>query len=299
MQIVAMLSGPVIGAVIGYFTNYIAVKMLFHPRNPVKIGKYTLPFTPGIIPGRKKDLARAIGHTVEDELFGANEVRRILLDEKTEEAVAGGIAKEVENVLNSEESMGSMLSGVMGEEKYEEKKKCLQSMVTDRITDRIGQMNLGHLLMDKGADVIRQVISNPFVAMFLTPDLLHSFEEPINEHVNQWLEAEGKAVIQGYVEEETENLTEKPLKELIGESDQYMPAVKSALCRAYEHFVENNADSVVKQFRIQEIIEERIAAMSNESLEEMILSVMKNELGMIVKLGAVIGFVIGILNNFI
>lgn len=39
MQIVAMLSGPVIGAVIGYFTNYIAVKMLFHPRNPVKIGK--------------------------------------------------------------------------------------------------------------------------------------------------------------------------------------------------------------------------------------------------------------------
>ena len=31
MSVIEILAGPVIGAVIGYFTNYIAVKMLFRP----------------------------------------------------------------------------------------------------------------------------------------------------------------------------------------------------------------------------------------------------------------------------
>ena len=35
MEILKMLSAPLIGAVIGYFTNYIAVKMLFFPRHEV------------------------------------------------------------------------------------------------------------------------------------------------------------------------------------------------------------------------------------------------------------------------
>ena len=65
----AMLAGPVIGAGIGYFTNYIAVKMLFRPLHPVKIGNYTLPFTPGIIPKGRERLARALGNAVGNTLF--------------------------------------------------------------------------------------------------------------------------------------------------------------------------------------------------------------------------------------
>ena len=42
-----IIAGPLIGAVIGYFTNYLAVKMLFRPRREIKIGSKTLPFTPG------------------------------------------------------------------------------------------------------------------------------------------------------------------------------------------------------------------------------------------------------------
>ena len=61
MSVIEILAGPVIGAVIGYFTNYIAVKMLFRPLKPVKIGGRTLPFTPGIIPKGKPRLAKALG----------------------------------------------------------------------------------------------------------------------------------------------------------------------------------------------------------------------------------------------
>ena len=64
MNILHYLSGPAIGAVIGYFTNYIAVKMLFRPLKEVKIGRFTLPFTPGMIPKRKDALACAVGKAV-------------------------------------------------------------------------------------------------------------------------------------------------------------------------------------------------------------------------------------------
>ena len=47
MEYLHYITGPLIGAVIGYFTNYIAVKMLFHPYQPVKLFGRTLPFTPG------------------------------------------------------------------------------------------------------------------------------------------------------------------------------------------------------------------------------------------------------------
>ena len=53
-----IIAGPLIGAVIGYFTNYLAVKMLFRPRREIKIGSKTLPFTPGVIPKGKPRLAR-------------------------------------------------------------------------------------------------------------------------------------------------------------------------------------------------------------------------------------------------
>ena len=49
----SLIIRPLIGAAIGYVTNWIAVKMLFFPLNPVKIGKFTLPFTPGVIPKNK------------------------------------------------------------------------------------------------------------------------------------------------------------------------------------------------------------------------------------------------------
>ena len=56
------ISGPVIGAVIGAFTNYLAIKMLFRPLKPVKIGRFTLPLTPGVIPRHQEALADALSN---------------------------------------------------------------------------------------------------------------------------------------------------------------------------------------------------------------------------------------------
>lgn len=46
MELIHIILPILLGALIGYCTNYIAIKMLFHPKKEVYIGKWKLPFTP-------------------------------------------------------------------------------------------------------------------------------------------------------------------------------------------------------------------------------------------------------------
>ena len=83
---------PLVGAVIGYFTNWLAIKMLFRPLKPVYLGRFRLPFTPGILPAERARLSESVGETVSTELLSADVFRSRLADEslraKIEEAIA-------------------------------------------------------------------------------------------------------------------------------------------------------------------------------------------------------------------
>ena len=80
MDYLHYISGPAIGALIGYCTNYIAVKMLFHPYKEVKLFGLTLPFTPGVIPKNKPRLARAISRAVADVLLTKEDIAGLITD---------------------------------------------------------------------------------------------------------------------------------------------------------------------------------------------------------------------------
>ncbi len=55
------LAPPLLGAFIGYVTNYIAIRMLFRPLKPWRIFGVRLPLTPGIIPSKRHELAEKMG----------------------------------------------------------------------------------------------------------------------------------------------------------------------------------------------------------------------------------------------
>lgn len=65
---------PVIGAVIGLFTNYMAIRMLFRPYKAIKVFGFTLPFTPGVIPKQHLELAEKIGETVGKHLLTTGDI---------------------------------------------------------------------------------------------------------------------------------------------------------------------------------------------------------------------------------
>ena len=95
LGIVQTLSGPVIGAVIGYCTNYIAVKMLFRPLRPVMLFGKQLPFTPGIIPKGQARLARAAGEAVSSTLLTQEDIREMLLSEQAKTQLRKALTQEL------------------------------------------------------------------------------------------------------------------------------------------------------------------------------------------------------------
>jgi uncharacterized membrane protein YheB (UPF0754 family) len=82
---------PVAGAVIGYFTNDIAINMLFRPYQPVYINKRQLPFTPGLIPRNQERLAKRVSDAIMGSLLTPEELqnlaRRLLETERVKGAI--------------------------------------------------------------------------------------------------------------------------------------------------------------------------------------------------------------------
>lgn len=66
-----LLTLPLIGALIGYITNVFAIKMLFWPRQPVKLVFFELQ---GLLPKRQQEIASSIGELIEARLLSIDEL---------------------------------------------------------------------------------------------------------------------------------------------------------------------------------------------------------------------------------
>jgi len=70
-----LLAFPLVGAAIGWTTNSLAIKMLFHPRRPLRLLGLTIH---GLLPRRRADLAEKIGTTVADDILSTGEISSLL-----------------------------------------------------------------------------------------------------------------------------------------------------------------------------------------------------------------------------
>ena len=117
---IGYITGPVIGGIIGYFTNYIAVKMLFYPRNEIRFLGHVLPFTPGAIPKGRTRLASAVGHAVSETLLTKSDIESLLLSDEVKEHATGAVMKHLTADLGSEIRLIAELSEEIEELRTEE-----------------------------------------------------------------------------------------------------------------------------------------------------------------------------------
>lgn len=80
MEIYRLLTMMVIGGLIGWVTNKVAIKMLFRP---VKEFKFLFFKIQGVLPKRQKEIAKSIGETIETEFLGKDDIINNLLTEET------------------------------------------------------------------------------------------------------------------------------------------------------------------------------------------------------------------------
>jgi uncharacterized membrane protein YheB (UPF0754 family) len=84
---------PIVGALIGWITNVLAIIAIFRPYEPVRILGWEWQ---GVIPKRKEELARVIGEVVEEELINIEDVIRQLEQCKIKEHVLSSIMVAVD-----------------------------------------------------------------------------------------------------------------------------------------------------------------------------------------------------------
>ncbi|TQR38764.1 DUF445 family protein [Brevibacillus brevis] len=102
-----------VGAVIGGVTNELAIRMLFKPVKPWYIGRWKVPFTPGLIPRRRDDIAIQMGRLVEEHLLTTEGVKRALNQSGLESTLTGWMNTIARDWMTDERSLRQALLTVM------------------------------------------------------------------------------------------------------------------------------------------------------------------------------------------
>jgi len=90
-----------IGAFIGYVTNYIAIKLLFRPYKPIKIGNITI-FPQGVIPREKASLAKKVGEVVRDYILSEEEIKKIVTSKEVKEEIEKFLDTKIKELLDKD-----------------------------------------------------------------------------------------------------------------------------------------------------------------------------------------------------
>ena len=272
MEILHIVLPLVLGAFIGYVTNYIAVRMLFRPYRAVKIGSRTLPFTPGVIPKNKQRIAKACGATVESSLFSQDDIKK---------AITGSIKKPDIDSIKVADIVSEDLSEQFAE------------TLADKLTGEIKKIDIKGIIAEKGTAILEEKVKDTMLAMFVNRDMIASFAEPIEQKVMQYLDGEGYVCLNLKIKGEIETVRSRTLGQ---EAAALNLDIGGFTDRIFDEFIDEKLGTLTSKIDIAAVVEDKINRMDVREFEKLVLSVMKKELQAVVNLGALIGFVIGLIN---
>ena len=272
MEILHIVLPLVLGALIGYVTNYIAVRMLFRPYRAVKIGSRTLPFTPGVIPKNKQRIAKACGAAVESSLLSQEDIKK---------AITGSIKKPDIDSIKVADIVSEDLSEQFAE------------TLADKLTGEIKKIDIKGIIAEKGTAILEEKVKDTMLAMFVNRDMIASFAEPIEQKVMQYLDGEGYVYLNLKIKGEIETVRSRTLGQ---EAAALNLDIGGFTDRIFDEFIDEKLGTLTSKIDIAAVVEDKINRMDVREFEKLVLSVMKKELQAVVNLGALIGFVIGLIN---
>lgn len=275
--------GALIGSVIGYITNWLAIKMLFRPREAKYIFGMKLPFTPGLIPKEKGRIANKVGETVGTHLLNSDSLSKALKDDKIK-AKFNEVAKEkINQVINSNSTLEEALKNTLGENYYalkgnminniaktilesiqeEEFKNKVKFYIVDSIKERLNkepekiihfinsnkfrEVIINTLEEEKTRDIIGKALLKE-VKTLGKEDL--TIEEVIPENIKPYIEE--------YVKSQKDTLVDI-IKNLLRD-DEVSHKIKSA--------INDNIPSIVSMFLSGDVIYGKLVSLVDKSLSE-------------------------------
>lgn len=297
---------PLLGGVIGYITNDIAIRMLFRPHTEKHIGRFRVPLTPGIIPKEKNRIAEAIGGVISANLMNKDVLTKYLLSDEMIQKVRDSIENFFSEQQNNTESVQEFLSHYLRQDEIQSAKEEITTNLTNQIATRLQDSSLGdkiahiaveHVLNDmktNGIAGVAMMIVRPFLSLLQEPA-----ERMLSQNINDIIRANGKDMVATLIQEETQSILSKSMKEMLsGHNDQIIKVVNT-IESLYRNIIEEHLPKILDSINIAKIVCERIKEMDVNETEKLILQVMDKELKAIVWLGAGLGLIMGSINCFI
>ena len=275
--------GALIGAVIGYITNWLAIKMLFRPREAKYIFGMKLPFTPGLIPKEKSRIANKVGETVGTHLLNSDSLSKALKDDKIK-AKFNEVAKEkINQVINSNSTLEEALKNTLGENYYalkgnminnitktilesiqeEEFKNKVKFYIVDSIKERLNK-NPEKIIDFINSNKFREVIINTLeeektrdiIGKALLKEVKTLGKEDLT--IEEIIPENIKPYIEEYVKSQKDTLVDI-IKNLLRD-DEVSHKIKSA--------INDNIPSIVSMFLSGDVIYGKLVSLVDKSLSE-------------------------------
>lgn len=278
--------GPIVGAVIGLCTNYIAVVMLFHPKNEIKVFGHTLPFSPGAIPKEKKRIARSVGDIVAHDLLTQEDIEEKCL--KSEDFVIERCMKILDKEIHE-----SLVKALKSEENYQEMLSQSKEKMVEYIMIRINSLDIEKLLMQECMETVDQKIGDSALLRLMSGSVVASLSAPVSQQISNFLNGRAKEMLEEEIEMKWHEWEALSFQEALNALNLNQEKVESELRSFYRNLVHHMIPLVLDQLNIQAVVEEKICEMSNDELEALALKAMKKEFTLIVYLGGLIGFLLG------
>ena len=284
-----MFIAPVVGGAIGYLTNYIAIRMLFHPHRAVYIGKWRVPLTPGLIPKEQPRIAKSIGEVISRELLNADTLREVLTSDETVEKVRGALTNLVEENRDNESTLKELLASAVTEETADRAVTDTREKLAAVICERLYAIDFGEAISN---GVKQKAIAEGKNSRFRI-GVINTFYGSIGGMVNKTVAKYADSIVQNLVNEESGKLMDMKLCTVIGKYDDKLPGWIDKAVELYVSAIESNTDRILEGINIEKIVEDKINALEVKELEKLILGLAKTELNAIVYLGALLGFIMG------
>ena len=145
---------PFISAIIGYVTNYFAIKMLFYPRRSVNLILFRVQ---GIFPKRKSLLARRMARLVAEELLSMDQLKEEIDRQATQGQIRNAIEEEVERYLREKiEALNPILKTLINDQRIIQlRDKICQEIeafipkITHQFFHRLDMVNLENMVYEQ------------------------------------------------------------------------------------------------------------------------------------------------------
>ena len=291
------LIGPAVGAVIGYITNDIAIRMLFRPHKAKYILGMHVPFTPGIIPKEKNRLALAIGTAVSENLMNREVLEKSLLSDEMIAKIGNAIDEFVSTQSGNDETIEQFASHYLTADDIaamrQDVTQGIVKMITGKLQDTSLGDNIAHMATEHAIEKTRNSVAGLFGADKLVAGLAQPIEKIMAKHINEILHNNSQQMIEHLVTEESDHLMSMTMSELMTGHNEQVAQIKGGILNAYRVIITEHLPRILQDIDISTIIEQRINEMDMAEAEAIILSVMKKELRAIVWLGALLGCIMG------